>query len=414
MAGGKSKFKVRISSLMNKNSIHKVGNMSKELAIGQTGEFLNNSKSSLERDRKLENNVTRDQNNFIQAYRDNSRDISNINVKSLKKKPSQSKKNHFYMYKNVKIVEGRFKGICGKVVKTDTHDWLILDNKILQGLKVHSDQCRLINTSGQRIECDVQMIQAEIDQGQQKCVPTSHGSLPRIGNEDSGKVIVASLQKSQAKVSKAQYNLEQTSHGKLSKQVKDIDLRDKSKNDDQEITRRTRPRRAAAPRVSYRSDGEYLTGSFPTWEESAFLTKPTIKQAAGIKSSIVKKKNISGPSIGTSAKAKSNPLPHYKKNRKRSPPIIPFPSENRMKQMRNMMPPVVIDSHDNNAIPDVLRHLSSNFKINIFNRRSGKIMRGNEAVSVKDLPSVLVKHPEYEPMVPLSQTTMQKNQGATM
>ena len=53
-------------------------------------------------------------------------------------------------------------------------------------------------------------------------------------------------------------------------------------------------------------------------------------------------------------------------------------------------------------LPKGLRSLPSNTKIEIFNRRTGKIMKGDKAILLKDLPRVLIDHAEYEPIVPPS------------
>ena len=51
-------------------------------------------------------------------------------------------------------------------------------------------------------------------------------------------------------------------------------------------------------------------------------------------------------------------------------------------------------------LPKGLRSLPSNTKIEVFNRRTGKIMKGNKAILLKDLPRELIDHAEYEPIVP--------------
>jgi hypothetical protein len=51
-------------------------------------------------------------------------------------------------------------------------------------------------------------------------------------------------------------------------------------------------------------------------------------------------------------------------------------------------------------LPEDLRQLSPDTMIEIFNRRTGKIMRGDEAIALLDLPAALMNHAEYEPIVP--------------
>lgn len=51
-------------------------------------------------------------------------------------------------------------------------------------------------------------------------------------------------------------------------------------------------------------------------------------------------------------------------------------------------------------LPEELRHLPSNTMVEIFNRRTGHVMRGDDAVSLSDLPAALMDHTEYEPIIP--------------
>ena len=52
------------------------------------------------------------------------------------------------------------------------------------------------------------------------------------------------------------------------------------------------------------------------------------------------------------------------------------------------------------VVPENLRHLPLDTPIEIFNRRTGKIMRGNEAIALSELSVALMNHSEYEPIVP--------------
>ena len=51
-------------------------------------------------------------------------------------------------------------------------------------------------------------------------------------------------------------------------------------------------------------------------------------------------------------------------------------------------------------IPASLRYLPPDTEIEIFNRKTGRIMRGKDAVLLKDLSRELMAHSEYEPIVP--------------
>ena len=60
-----------------------------------------------------------------------------------------------------------------------------------------------------------------------------------------------------------------------------------------------------------------------------------------------------------------------------------------------------------NLLLSGVSHLPADTKIEIFNRKTGRIMRGDEAVLLKDLPAVLLDHAEYEPIVPPRQTPLE-------
>jgi BRK domain. len=50
--------------------------------------------------------------------------------------------------------------------------------------------------------------------------------------------------------------------------------------------------------------------------------------------------------------------------------------------------------------PDILRLLTSKERISLFNRKTGKIMRGEDGISLKNLPRAMQNHAEYEIMLP--------------
>lgn len=52
--------------------------------------------------------------------------------------------------------------------------------------------------------------------------------------------------------------------------------------------------------------------------------------------------------------------------------------------------------------PDILRLLTSKERISLFNRKTGKIMRGEDSISLKNLPRAMQNHAEYEIMLPES------------
>ena len=64
------------------------------------------------------------------------------------------------------------------------------------------------------------------------------------------------------------------------------------------------------------------------------------------------------------------------------------------------MPPAHVNQENDDIIPKDLRNLPPNFKVEIFNRMTGQVMSGADAIAMKDLPDMLREHAEYEPIVP--------------
>jgi hypothetical protein len=66
--------------------------------------------------------------------------------------------------------------------------------------------------------------------------------------------------------------------------------------------------------------------------------------------------------------------------------------------VRRILPPIVMEG-EGSALPGPLSHLPPDLKVDVFNLRTGKVMSGNEAVALRDLPELL-QFAEYEPIIP--------------
>ena len=66
-----------------------------------------------------------------------------------------------------------------------------------------------------------------------------------------------------------------------------------------------------------------------------------------------------------------------------------------------VLPPICIASDGRmDTLPHGLRHLGCTTKVKLFDRKTGKILEGDEAVEVQHLNSVLQQHAEFEPIIP--------------
>ena len=75
-----------------------------------------------------------------------------------------------------------------------------------------------------------------------------------------------------------------------------------------------------------------------------------------------------------------------------------------LKQKRakiDVLPPFTLEpqTRDHN-ISEALCHLPYDLKLDIFDRKNGRILTGKDAISVQDLPKVLKLNTEYEPIIP--------------
>ena len=86
------------------------------------------------------------------------------------------------------------------------------------------------------------------------------------------------------------------------------------------------------------------------------------------------------------------------------PPSRPGHKKKRRRTARTnqqVLPPFLLNSQeDDHQAHEALRHLPPDYKVEIFNRKTGRILKGSDAVTSKDLSSVLRRHAEYEPLIP--------------
>jgi len=82
------------------------------------------------------------------------------------------------------------------------------------------------------------------------------------------------------------------------------------------------------------------------------------------------------------------------------PEMMNYQSFDRPQRPPRPLPPILLEAADPNKLPPSLRRLNPDMRIDIFNRKTGKIMTGREAVPIRYLPQALLMHAEYEPIVP--------------
>lgn len=82
---------------------------------------------------------------------------------------------------------------------------------------------------------------------------------------------------------------------------------------------------------------------------------------------------------------------------------------NKQSNLDQTLQPFILDCQaQDNTTHEMLQHLPSDYKVEVFNRRTGRILKGDNAIPLKDLPSVLRRHAEFEPLIPPPQVINMK------
>lgn len=77
--------------------------------------------------------------------------------------------------------------------------------------------------------------------------------------------------------------------------------------------------------------------------------------------------------------------------------------------LKHVLPPILIEACGEGLTPGMLRSLSSSTKIDIFDRKTGRIMKGEDGITIKDLTQALRNHAEYEPIIPCAHLSKTSN-----
>lgn len=119
------------------------------------------------------------------------------------------------------------------------------------------------------------------------------------------------------------------------------------------------------------------------------VSKQSVNPAESLSSENMSKKPASSTAIPAAAKALV--VPKQEHARKISGAAL-----------EQLLPPVLLRRGKDGycVMPKLLHHLvSTNGRVDIFNRKTGKILKGKHSVSVKSLATELQAHSEYEPII---------------
>lgn len=195
--------------------------------------------------------------------------------------------------------------------------------------------------------------------------------------------------------------------------------RRRESTDDSSLPSR-RPKRKATSTVRFGSYKDMENVDFSlmvvdgTTKYKSSSNKVSSKKSSSTKSSKLsqkKSKNCAGARINrgnlmtSSSTAVNKTAPNKARSCGHRPPSLKNATSSQQRparlSLKTILPPVLIERHDGKITPDMLRSLPAGTKkIDIFNRKTGRIMRGKDGIHVKDLVQVLRDHAEYEPILP--------------
>jgi len=135
--------------------------------------------------------------------------------------------------------------------------------------------------------------------------------------------------------------------------------------------------------------------SAPAAVAKELTSNSSLKRKAVSKSSIISSLHeIYSPSDPLRAKYDSKPS---------KTPFILKDKKIRCSSFQNLLPPVLLRKTEDCGVTmttDILRQLTSKERVDVFNRKTGKIMRDEESISLKNLPAAIRNHAEYEIFFP--------------
>ena len=251
--------------------------------------------------------------------------------------------SHSYIGKEIKILHGPGAGIVATIVRIDSPGWWILNHPDLDGTAVNSSCCQILHPVS-----DNETFEECAKRGTQLCKAQTNTEQ----NQENGKLEHRSVQMNQ-NYSYVPIKVQKRSNTS-------IPLSD-------EVQRRhSLPRQDCGEGESNKSDSK------------------RVRLDVG--------ESIKMSDIMDAAPSPDGMYCFHPSNLR---------EEQRLRPKFDILPPICIASDGRvDTLPHGLRHLGSTTKVKIFDRRTGKILEGDEAVEVQHLSSLLQQHAEYEPIIP--------------
>eukprot|EP00551_Chaetoceros_affinis_P011635 CAMPEP_0203664874 /NCGR_PEP_ID=MMETSP0090-20130426/2203_1 /ASSEMBLY_ACC=CAM_ASM_001088 /TAXON_ID=426623 /ORGANISM="Chaetoceros affinis, Strain CCMP159" /LENGTH=794 /DNA_ID=CAMNT_0050528265 /DNA_START=163 /DNA_END=2547 /DNA_ORIENTATION=+ len=290
--------------------------------------------------------------------------------------PPEKQSDNPYLNKQVKVLSGQFEGLTGKILKVHGRGWWTLDNPQMNGRNIHPRFCELLD------EIDPLVIH-EFYKNRSR-----NRSLPSI----------------------------------VRRQIERANKRKRGEDDPSPVEQDDRKQAAISSEPRTR-------GRPPTRQAAALRKRNQDSSSSVVSTAPVKKRQKTGHENGGRSSRSSSKLSSSKRKKVlitssikgslQQYPSAPLDEQQKRVSKSNHLvsPPFILpsqgDNYKNNA---ALQHLPPNYKVEVFNRKNGRILKGKHAIAVKDLHAVLMRHAEYEPIIPppkFNSNTAQNNDSSS-
>ena len=359
--------------------------------------------------------------------------VGELNRKSSaqRKRDPHYRSTHPYIGKKVRISEGKYEGVTGRIKQVRSKGWWILDCPALKNRKIPSGQCELIEKVPEKALGDYyrkKEMKSKQLQISQKSKNVSRSKKNMIQNKKRKTVPISEVQSlardrhTRILIGDGSNSVMLRRRQKPSHYTNDNSLSSSSESSKDfyttsihsQITRKKKKKNGETnlnPSPKKLIHNNFGIEKITDFEKDMYCKPDVITQKW---SNMTKKddrnlQNVSNSSTGRSKGnetvetegQKRNTFTSSTLNNKPILNILPVGSTRDGNRLLNQSvnPPIIIDAL-NNTVPSALKHLPPDLKVDIFDRKTCKILSGTDAVAIKDLPKLLRLHAEYEPIIP--------------
>lgn len=267
---------------------------------------------------------------------------------------------HPYIGKRVKVVQGAFRGVTAIITSIKSRGWWTVDHPDIDGV-IHSGRCRLLD-----VVSEDEMREYYEKRGMKYRRPNNHKPIRRKEIPD------LSSSSSTFRVKRNSSRMQGLSEDGVA--YRTLVTLEKGVSEDQNGENKKDTADASS----------YDRATEPRREKRKYDPQRMREAEEQLRMSEL---------VDAASNSKSRRL--YCDNVSRLRSSQPMPSR------RLVLPPIVLKpDEEGDKIPERLQALPQTTRLEVFDRKTGRVLRESQGILLRDLPHALEEHPEYEPIVP--------------